>query len=72
MSDITEQIERFRDQLEVLQEAVEHIEAGGLNRKALLVLLSHHTKMSQRDIKEILWGIETLAETYFDPVEEVR
>jgi hypothetical protein len=44
--------------------AADKLLASGLNTKAVIVLLQHETKVSQRDIKTILDGLKRLESWY--------
>jgi hypothetical protein len=47
-----------------ISRAAQKLAAGGLNRKAVVVLLSHASKVPQGTVKLVLDGLEKLAETY--------
>lgn len=47
-----------------LAAGVKKLEASRLNRKAILVLLAHHTKLGQREIAAVLEAIPQLARAY--------
>jgi len=46
--------------------AVEVMIGSGLNRRAMVVLLSDSSKVRRRDIESVLDSLEELAETYCD------
>ena len=44
--------------------AAQRLSASGLNRKAITLLVSHDSKVPQRDVTYVLDSIEHLAKTY--------
>jgi hypothetical protein len=44
--------------------AAQKLSASGLNRKAILLLISHDSKVPQRDVTYVLDSIQYLAHTY--------
>lgn len=63
-------IEDFRHRLELIEGALVDYMESGLQRKTILVLLQHKTKLSMRTIDTVLCGLETLDEDYFNPEPE--
>ena len=47
-----------------LADAVEALLKGPLNRKALLVLLAHSTKLPQKQVSDVLIAIQDLRKDY--------
>ena len=47
-----------------LSKAAQKLSAGGLNRKAVIVLLAHSSKVAMRDCDIVLSHLEHLARTY--------
>jgi siroheme synthase len=44
--------------------AMQRLATSGLNRKAVVLLVSHDSKVSQRDVIYVLDSLEHLAKTY--------
>jgi hypothetical protein len=47
-----------------ISQGMARLRAGKLNEKALLLLLSHSSGVAQRDVKLVLWALDSLANTY--------
>ncbi len=52
------------EQLQRLETALRDVRRTGLNERAILVLVSHHTKLSQGVCREVLNGLEELRLIY--------
>lgn len=65
-----ELVERFRDQIEALQEAAEQFEEGGMNRRAVILLLHDYTRVPKRTIERVLQGVENAVDYYFGEEED--
>lgn len=50
--------------IEMISMALNQLLTSGLNEKAIVTLLHHDTKISQRDIRKILVGLRDLRKTY--------
>lgn len=64
------QAKKIADAVVHVSKAIKDLENGPLNQKALLVLLSHSSGLSQANIKKVLAGLSTLEEMYVKPREE--
>lgn len=64
-TDRAEEVLALKADLEVLSDAVARIEAGGARRKTVIILLAHHSGLSQRVVKTLLGSIEGIVEEYF-------
>ena len=62
---IEARVEEFRCDLERLRSSADALIAGGMKEKTLLVLLAHYTKLPQRTVRQVLDGIEGVADAYF-------
>jgi siroheme synthase len=51
-------------QLATISDSMRKLLASGLNRKAVIVLLHHTSKVPQRDIEYVLDSLETLKQRY--------
>ena len=60
MSIEQEQLDKLAQKITSLQNEVQQWEEAGFNRKTLVILLHHKTRIGMRDIELLLWGIETL------------
>jgi siroheme synthase len=47
-----------------ISEAADKLRKSGLNEKAIMILLHHETRVSQRDIKAVLSGLALLRKQY--------
>lgn len=65
MSEYQETVKQIAETLIELSKSVrELLDNSNLNEKALLLLLAHSSKMSQRDVREVLYAIYNLEEDY--------
>lgn len=69
LRDSVKHVKDIADGVVYVSKAMKEIEKGFLNEKAILVLLSHETKMSQKAIKKVLDGLSQLEEIYVKPKE---
>lgn len=47
-----------------MSKAMEKLLVNGLNRKAIIVLVSHDSKISQRDVIAVIDSLQNLAKVY--------
>ena len=69
--------EDAQKRLALLEEAVQRVEhnfalwrQAGIPERTIVILLAHSTKVSQRDIRAVLSGLENLYDNYFKDEEE--
>lgn len=67
---IEEQVEQLREQVTTLQNTVEQWRSAGIPERTLVLLLSHSTKISQRDVRTVLAGLNSLYIDYFEEHNE--
>lgn len=64
-SEAQSRLAELEDKFGRLYDALEVWRQCGIPRKTLVILLAHSTKVSQRDIKAVLEGMDDLFEDYF-------
>lgn len=47
-----------------ISKAMEKLLFSGFNRKAIIILVAHHTKVSQRDVSAVIDSLHDLTKTY--------
>ena len=52
------------------QEAAEQFEEGGMNRRAVILLLHDYTRVPKRTIERVLQGVENAVDYYFGEDED--
>lgn len=57
---------RLAEAVRRIDKAVKALNEGGLNRKAIVVLLAESTGVSRRDINAVLNGLESLGSEYLE------
>jgi len=65
MSDENENIQKLRDQIIDLHNAVIELTNSGAKEKTIIILLSHYTKLPQGTVKKLLSAITEIEEEYF-------
>ncbi len=56
--------------LHSISDSVEDLQAAtGVNRRAVILLLAHHTKLPQKTIRAVLDGAVEALEAFVDPEE---
>jgi len=58
-------VETFRGDLEKIKSAVQSLRTCGMREKTVLILLSHYTGLSQKNVKKMLVGFEEAVDYYF-------
>jgi hypothetical protein len=61
---------KLADAVKKLAAAVEQLSDSGLSRRALVVLLADATKVSPRDINDVLNGLDSLGELYLEKAKK--
>ena len=64
-NELKEKVEALRADCEALRTAVDIMLDAGAKEKTVLVLLSHHTKLPQKTIKQVIDGMHDLEAEYF-------
>jgi hypothetical protein len=59
-----EDFRKLAEAVKRIQEAAKAMMSAGLHQKAIVILLSHSTGVSQREVSEVLYGLRTLADKY--------
>lgn len=54
----------FRDIVGEISGKVDALLKSGINKKAVIILLCHETKLSQRDVKKVLEELASLAKNF--------
>lgn len=70
LRDSVKGIKEIADGVVHVSKAIREMEKGSLNEKAILILLAHETKMSQKVIKKVITGLSQLEEMYVKPRED--
>lgn len=52
------------DSIRKISSALEDLTDSGLNEKAIIILVQHKTKISQRVIREVIQGLRDLKKEY--------
>jgi hypothetical protein len=55
-----------------ISDGVSALLAGGLNQRAIVILLHHSTKVAMKDIAAVLEGLKTLKDDYINPATSPR
>lgn len=61
---------RLADAVKKIATAAEQLTDSGLSRRALVVLLADATKVSPRDINDVLNGLDSLGDLYLDKAKK--
>lgn len=61
---------KLADAVKKLAVAAEQLADAGLSRRALVVLLADATKVSPRDINDVLNGLDSLGELYLEKAKK--
>lgn len=68
--DSVNHVKKIADGVVHVSRAIKELQNGELNEHALLVLLAHATKLSQKQIKAVLIGLAELEELYVKPKQK--
>lgn len=60
----TDPAQPFVDAVIKASDTMEALLKGGLNKKAIIILLCHQTKLSQRDVKKVLEELPKLKKNF--------
>lgn len=53
-----------------IEKAMKDLTSSGLKREAIVILLTHSTKVGIRNIEKVLDGLESLGRTYLEVSDE--
>lgn len=56
--------ETLAEAIKAISKGLRRLESSGLNRRAITVLVAHHSKVSHRNIEKVLDSLDKLAATY--------
>ena len=70
LRDSVRQTKEIADGVVLISRTMKELATGKLNEKAILVLLAHETKMSQKAIKKVLDALGTMEELYVRPMKK--
>lgn len=67
LRDNIEDVKKISQGIIHVSRAMKELQNGALTEEAILILVAHRTKMSQKAIKKVLAGLSQLEELYVKP-----